>query len=289
MSSPKRNKPNLFIIGAMKSGTTSLHNYLNFHSKIYMSELKEPGFFVEEIAWHKGLNWYASLFAGASDELYIGESSTDYTKLPFYKGVPEKIQSFNPNTKFIYIVRDPFERLVSHYWHAVRHMSTGGERKDLYSACMQNIEFISFSLYADQIKPYIDLFGLEKIFITSFEQMIQNPAKCLNEIWHWLGLEGEAEEDFNKRWNAKPEKIVGPRGPDFLNNLRYSKTWEKLAPFIPQGIRKRASAMTEREVDMSAQEELKDKLRAVVISRLNEQVEEFQALTGKDFSSYWKL
>lgn len=273
----------------MKSGTTSLHNYLNSHSNIYMSELKEPGFFVEEIAWHKGLNWYESLFAGASDELYIGESSTDYTKLPFYKGVPEKIQSFNPNTKFIYIVRDPFERLVSHYWHAVRHMSTGGERKDLYSACMQNIEFISFSLYADQIKPYIDLFGLEKIFITSFEQMIQNPAQCVNEIWYWLGLEGKAEEDFNKRWNAKPEKIVGPRGPDFLNNLRYSKTWEKLAPFIPQGIRKRASAMTEREVDMSAQEELKDKLRAVVIPRLKEQVEEFETLTGKDFSSYWKL
>jgi len=126
----------------------------------------------------------------------------------FHKSVPEKTQSFNPNTKFIYIVRDPFERLVSHYWHAVRHMSTGGEKKDLYSACMQNIEFISFSLYADQIKPYIDLFGLEKIFVTSFEQMIQNPAKCVNEIWHWLGLEGETEEDFNKHWNAKLEKIV---------------------------------------------------------------------------------
>jgi hypothetical protein len=254
-----------------------------------MSELKEPGFFVEEIAWHKGFDWYASLFAAASDELYIGESSTDYTKLPFYKGVPEKIQAFNPDSKFIYIVRNPFERLISHYWHAVRHVSTGGEKKDLYSACMQNIEFISFSLYADQIRPYIDLFGLEKIFITSFEQMIQNPAKCVNEIWHWLGLEGEAEEEFNKRWNAKPEKIIGASGPEFLNRLRYSKTWDKLAPFVPKGLRNRASAMTEVEVNVSAQEKHKDKLRAEVIPRLREQVDEFQALTGKDFGSFWKL
>ena len=291
MSSPKRQRksPNLFIIGAMKSGTTSLHNYLNAHSGIYMSELKEPGFFVEEIAWHKGFSWYASLFAGASEELYIGESSTDYTKLPFYKGVPEKIQAFNPDTKFIYIVRDPFERLVSHYWHAVRHVSTGGEKKDLYSACTQNIEFISFSLYADQIKPYIDLFGLEKIFVTSFEQMIQNPAKCVNEILYWLGLESEEEKIFNKRWNAKPEKIVGTSGPQFLNRLRYSKTWEKLAPLAPQKLRKMASAMTEGEIDVSAQEKHKDKLRVEVIPRLREQVDEFQALTGKDFSSYWKL
>jgi len=254
-----------------------------------MSELKEPGFFVEEIAWHKGFDWYSSLFAGASDELYIGESSTDYTKLPFYKGVPEKIQAFNPDTKFVYIVRNPFERLVSHYWHAVRHVSTGGEKKDLYSACMQNEEFISFSLYADQIRPYIDLFGLEKIFITSFEQMIQNPAKCVNEIWHWLGLEGVAEEEFNKRWNVKPEKIIGVRGPEFLNRLRYSKTWDKLAPFVPKGLRNKASAMTEGEVDVSAQEKHKEQLRAEVLPRLREQVKEFQALTGKDFSSYWNF
>lgn len=291
MSSQETQKksPNLFIIGAMKSGTTSLHNYLNTHPGIFMSELKEPGFFVEEIAWHKGFDWYASLFAGASDELYIGESSTDYTKLPFYKGVPEKIQAFNPDSKFVYIVRNPFERLVSHYWHAVRHLATGGEKKDLYSACMQNIEFISFSLYADQIKPYIDLFGLGQIFITSFEQLIQNPSQCVNEIFHWLGLDGETEEDFNKRWNAKPEKIIGPSGPDFLNRLRYSRTWDKLAPFFPKGLRNRASTMTEGEVDVSTQEKHKDKLRAEVIPRLREQVEEFQALTGKDFSSYWKL
>jgi hypothetical protein len=179
--------------------------------------------------------------------------------------------------------------MVSHYWHAVRHVSTGGEKKDLYSACTQNKEFISFSLYADQIKPYIDLFGLEQIFVTSFEQMIQNPAQCVNEICQWLALEGEAEEDFNKRWNAKPERIVGVSGPEFLNRLRYSKAWGKIAPFFPQGARKRAAAMTVGEIDVSAQEKDKDKLRAEVIPRLREQVQVFQDLTGKNFSSYWNL
>ena len=66
--------PNLFIIGAMKSGTTSLHHYLAEHQRIFMSELKEPGYFVEELTWSRGRDWYLSLFAEAGDAAIVGES-----------------------------------------------------------------------------------------------------------------------------------------------------------------------------------------------------------------------
>lgn len=80
--------PNLFIVGAMKSGTTTLHNYLNMHPDIFMSQKpKEPQYFVQELNWSKGEDWYLSLFEAAGDAKIIGESSTDYSKLPRYQGL----------------------------------------------------------------------------------------------------------------------------------------------------------------------------------------------------------
>lgn len=66
--------PNLIIIGAMKCGTTSLHNYLNLHPQICMSQDKEPEFFVEEKNWPKGLTWYESFFPYTAK--IIGESTS---------------------------------------------------------------------------------------------------------------------------------------------------------------------------------------------------------------------
>ena len=106
-------KPNLFIIGSMKSGTTSLHNYLSYNPEIYMSEEKEPGYFVKELAQDKGIDWYLSLFDKAENVKYAGESSTHYTKLPTFSGVAERIHEFSPSAKLLYIMRDPIRRSIA--------------------------------------------------------------------------------------------------------------------------------------------------------------------------------
>lgn len=99
------NEPNLFIIGAMKSGTSSLHNYLSSHPDIFMSQVKEPMHFSREDMWSKGNDDYLGLFADAKNEKYLGESSTEYTKLPFRDGVAKRLYEFNPEAKLIYIAR----------------------------------------------------------------------------------------------------------------------------------------------------------------------------------------
>ena len=93
-------KVNLYIIGAMKSGTTSLHDYLNRHKDIYMSEEKEPFF-------HSSLRWcnYSEIYTKAAEEKCYGESSTIYSKLPTYPEVVDNIKSYNPDAYFIYIDR----------------------------------------------------------------------------------------------------------------------------------------------------------------------------------------
>jgi hypothetical protein len=75
-------KTNLFIIGAMKSGTSSLHDYLGKHPQIFMAQFKEPMYFSREEHERMSLAEYEGLFKDVSNQLYIGESSTEYTKLP---------------------------------------------------------------------------------------------------------------------------------------------------------------------------------------------------------------
>lgn len=115
MKIEKGNLPNLIIIGAMKSGTTSLHHYLNLHPEICMSRQKELNFFIEERNWSRGIQWYKSHFE-AEAKIY-GESSPNYTMYPIWKSVPERMFSVIPETKLIYIIRNPIEQIISHYVH----------------------------------------------------------------------------------------------------------------------------------------------------------------------------
>src|SRR5688572_24468381 len=109
--------PNFFIIGAMKAGTTSLWQYLRRHPEIFMSKLKEPGYFTEELRWDQGIEWYRSLFDDAGSARAVGEASTSYTKWPRFAGIPARMHALVPEARLIYLVRDPGDRIRSHYIH----------------------------------------------------------------------------------------------------------------------------------------------------------------------------
>jgi hypothetical protein len=108
-----------------------------------MSSPKEPCYFVEQKVlrrvwpgqWEQGywrsVERYLSLFADAGGAAVIAEASTFYSQEPRFSGVAERILSFNPSARFVYIMRDPIERTVSHYWHRVRWW---GERREMLSA-----------------------------------------------------------------------------------------------------------------------------------------------------------
>ena len=113
--------PTFLVIGSMKCGTTSLHDYLARHPDVFMSAVKEVNFFVLERTWDKGIDWYRAQFYGRYQ--VRGEASQNYTKRhEFEPGVAERIRSLLPNVKLIYIVRDPVARFVP---------AAGGERGGL--------------------------------------------------------------------------------------------------------------------------------------------------------------
>lgn len=229
-------KPNLFVVGAAKSGTTSLHHFLARHTDIYMSELKEPGFFAEGIdAYPKDPNWYLDLFTGGEDHAYRGESSTHYTKLPTHPGVVDGIAQFCDKPKFIYLMRDPIDRAISHYWHNTRQ---DAEFRPPLRAMKENIEFRAFGDYARQLKPYFREFGRGSVFTATFERLIAEPRKVTSEIFRWLDLDPSDGAAKLPAKNTKPGRIerflMGQRIGEFLH---HSDLWDSLSPLLPQQIK----------------------------------------------------
>lgn len=236
--------PNLFIIGAMKSGTSSLHAYLNEHPDIFMCPRKEPTFFVESDQLRKiwpdlerKKLWsdearYLSLFADVRNEKIVGESSTGYTKLNKIGGVAERIFKFNPESRFIYLMRDPVERTISHYWHAV---ANDGEHRRLLKAVTSEPHYIEVSDYALQLRPYLDLFGRDRIMAITMEELMRSLPETVSAIFEWLGVDAKyVPGNLGRIENAAPVAFKKAAGFGMLYRIRNSRAYELLEGAIPK-------------------------------------------------------
>ena len=285
-------RPNLFIIGAMKSGTSSLHSYLNAHPAVFMCEPKEPCYFIhpDQLDWPdikklelwKSEARYLELFKAAKDEKIIGESSTLYAKLPKMTGVPARIAQFNPHARFIYVMRDPIERTISHYWHEVRR---GNEYQDILTAIRENSLYRDVSHYAMQLEPFLEQFGRENILILTFEEMRADPSKFMRDVFKWLGIDETFEPpNLGEKVHVTPSKFF-QKGWFF--RLRYTWPWSELASLLPKKIRSAGLRIAVKEVDRSDAstdtEEIKHFLRPIQ----QEQTRALSKMMGRDFPE-WK-
>src|SRR5262245_19380143 len=136
----------------MKAGTTSLAHYLRAHPQVHVPERKELYFFTGEDHWRRGTAWYESQFDGAGEALAVGEACVGYSMHPVYADVPERIATVLPRVRFIYLVREPVDRMVSHYRHRVWH---GEEDLPIERALFEHGEYLDTSRYAMQVERYL--------------------------------------------------------------------------------------------------------------------------------------
>ena len=228
-------RPNFFIIGAQKCGTTSLHSYLAQHPDVFMSDPKEPGHFVPEMDYYpKDLAWYLSLFAGAGDARIVGESSTHYTKMPVYSCAADKIAEFSPDARVVYLMRDPIRRAISHYWHSTRLFD---EARPMLKAIQEDVQYCAFGDYAMQLEPWLERFDRRNILVLVFEDMVADPETTLSHVLRWLELPELPVPLSLERENARPDELLKARGRGLLSGLRYSGMWGKISPRVPQGLK----------------------------------------------------
>lgn len=202
-------KPDFLIIGAMKCATSSLHEQLALQSGIFMSEPKELYFFSDDEVYEKGIDWYLSFFQDAQPTDLCGESTTHYTKLPTYPHTIERIKQHLPDAKFIYVMRHPIDRLISHYIH---EWSLNVISVDINQAISKHPELIEYSRYTQQLKPYFDTFGQEKVLPIFFERLLSHPQAELERVCQFIGYERTphwdetfaAKNASNERWRKTP-------------------------------------------------------------------------------------
>jgi hypothetical protein len=169
--------PDFIIIGAAKSGTTSLWDYLNRHPDIFMSRPKEPCFFDEDVAWSRGIDWYRTLFAKAQEHQVCGEASTNYSRWPQVTGVPRRIHAVLPNVKLIYLMRNPVDRTFSHYVHRWTKEVHRGQpfRQRFGKYCKTDRMCIDSSMYCTQLEQFLPYFPKERILPVVLEQLLVEP------------------------------------------------------------------------------------------------------------------
>ncbi len=291
MSAPR---PNLFLIGAMKSATTYLSGLLGEHPSVFMSWPKEPRYFVDSTV--RGRVWphtrkqaplsteaYLRLFAAAGDASVIGEASTCYSKAPKFSGVPERILDFSPNARFIYVMRDPVERTISHYWHSVRH---DGETRSLLSALQTEPHYLEVSHYARQLEVYFRHVPRDRIYILTYEALLADSAGELSKVYAWLGVDPSFRPvKLGVPVNVTPEKFEQARGKGRLARLREMPFYNRVMPLVPQAVRKLGTRIALRDVrplDIPIQE-----AKRFLRSQQRPQTEELRVLLGRSFPE-WK-
>jgi len=185
--------PNLIIIGAAKCGTSSLHYYLNLHPEIMMSKRKELHFFDEKQNWHKGLGWYKSNFWG--NKKIFGETSPSYSYYPMIRGVPEKMHAIIPNARIMYIIRNPIERIKSHY---MTRFAAGKEDHKLEESLIniKNNLYTFPSMYYYQLKQYFPYYPKSKILVITLESLIQQCETTMTSVFQFLQVDDKFKSPY---------------------------------------------------------------------------------------------
>jgi hypothetical protein len=172
----------------MKCGTSTLQSQLAAQPGVFMCTPKEPNFFSDDSVFSRGMAWYESLFADAPANVVKGEASTHYTKLPTYPACADRLHAALPDLKLIYMIRDPYDRIVSHFIH---EWTMGVMSGSLDEAIARHPEFVAYSRYAMQIAPYVERYGLQRILVLELEAMQADPQGTLSRVARFLGLRDE--------------------------------------------------------------------------------------------------
>lgn len=228
-------KPNFFIIGAARSGTTSLFIYLENHPDIFMSEIKEINFFSNEKYWKKGLGWYEQHFSRATQRC-VGEASTSYTSFPSHTQTPERIFKYQPHAKLIYIVRDPIDRFISHYLHEVTRGLEHREINDIIYNYHEDF-LLTQGKYNSRLEQYLKYFPKESFHLLTIEDLKNNSVETVKSIFKFLDIDTSfpdmlAHSRHNANTKVTRKNKIGKHILNFYHNkieqVAFPYTFKKL-------------------------------------------------------------
>ena len=253
----------IFLIGAMKSGTTTISKHLEIQKEICFGPRKEIEFFslrMGNLEYKKSNFW--ELYDLKSHHKFVFDGSTGYTKYPAEKGVPKRIFDHGLKPKFIYIVRNPLERIESHYNYMLKDLNWNGY--------ITSKHLIHTSNYYLQLKQYEPFFLKKDILIIDFEELKNNHKICMQKIYDHIGLKDYCIGDVVQSNMTKPVN---------RKQIEIKKKLEGKFTFLPQPI-KQAGKKVLSNLFAKKKKKLKSKERKLIQSQLQDDMKKFKTEYG---------
>lgn len=279
--------PTFIVIGAKKSGTTSLFEYLRAHPHVWLPDDKRLEFFTDE-NWGRGVDWYEAQFRGAGDHAARGEITTSYTRFPLVHDVAARMHGVVPDVRLLYLLRDPIARIVSHYRYA---WVEGWERRTIDEAVMANsAEFVAPSRYAMQLAPFLEHFEREQILLFTSEDLRDDQATTMAKVYAFIGVDdtSAAGADADARRYHQGSDLRRAATP--IQKLRASGVYRRIRPALPRRWRERAWTMTTRVPEIDAEQlTLSPETRAHLLERIRPDLVRLREIMGADFHCWGHL
>jgi hypothetical protein len=303
--------PNLFIIGAPKSGTTSLYEYLKGHPEVHMSPLKEPNYFAPDLArdisgnsmlFERDESEYLALFAQARGVPVIGEGSTRYM---YSRRAPALIHAAAPDARIVAMVRNPIDMIYSLHAHklsagtediadfeqalAAEGDRAAGTRLPPHSNPLL-ATYRDRARFGEQLTRWFDEFGRDRVHVIVFEDLLAAPDAEFRKVLEFLGIDPEYRPASFAAHNAAHGSRSALVRRLVLSSPAQWLAWRAL-PRIVGGVRAREmvavfsqSRLRRRKIQ---RESVPPALRARLEKDFDPDVTVLSALLGRDLRARW--
>jgi hypothetical protein len=301
-------KPNFFMVGAPKCGTTAIYAYLKQHPDVFMPYFKEPNYFCrdmhKESDRHYGSKKYFSirtekqymeLYKDWDGQKMIGDATPDHL---YSKEAAKHIYEFNPKAKILIFVRDPVDFIYS--FHSQALFFSGEWEKDFRKALgleeqrkkgkkiPPGVSFPSFLFYSErvkfseQIKRYLDIFPKKNIKIVLFDDFKKDNRKVYKDIVRFLGIDDEFEPEYKI---LNPSKVPRSMAINYLFTFLSNLSIKRL---IPTKIKYYISRMVKiSNTKKSRRRPMDPRLKEELIKKFTPEVKALSKIVGRDLMKLW--
>lgn len=274
-------KVDFMLIGAAKSGTTTVADILKNHPDINFCKRKEPNFFSTSQNWRKEIDNYHNLFEQENNKLLYGEASTSYTVYPHLNlEIWNDIYEYNPRMKFIYIIRNPIHRIISQYMQSFQKGRINGTIEQMI---VNSAKEINRSKYHLQISPFINLFGKDQVLIIHFDDLLDNREKLLYEISLFLNIDVKKFKNYDEVYSNV--SINGKKLNYKLDSIRkkFTPILKILPDYFKHSVRK---IITNPKRVFKEKPKVSRQYQEIIINLTKWDLMEMQKITGRDYSDW---
>lgn len=294
--------PDFLVVGASKSGTSSIYHYLKQHPNIFLSDLQKEGRYFSRMKGNfsgpgdtkidktiiPDIEQYKTLFKNYNNEKAVGDISPDY--LYFHQqAIPLIKKVLGDKTKIIIILRSPVERAFSGYMHFKRDKRESlsfeealeTEKERLKNNWIWAWQYKNSGLYYEQVKAYLDNFENTKVIV--FDEFSEQPQKVLAKICELIGVDPDFEFDTSYKYN-----VSGRPKSEVLYKLETShRLVSFMKKFIPKKMVRNLKNRLTGEKQME-KEEMNPETKQQLIDFFRDDVLKLQKLIRQDLSHWLK-